>query len=125
MGSRFESFKKTESSDNEIDHFDEYGLYINYNDSNRLSAVEVTPASDIIYNGVSFFLLTTQKLFESICTFDTNAFRNRTGFIAVGIGVSCYAGSFRKNPDNPIESIVAFEKGYYDSMLEGLLKQRW
>lgn len=47
---------------------------------------------------------------------DPSLTRHDAGFISPKFGVAVYAPSAEKEPDDPVEGVTAFAKGYYDRL---------
>lgn len=112
FNNQFTEFKKTPFSQNTTDAFGFCHIY--YDNENLCEAIELFETTTVIFDN---FIMTKQSyekvrgFFESI---DDSLDFNDAGFTSYKFGVGVFAPYALDEPEEPIESIVVFRKGYYD-----------
>ncbi|MBB6624506.1 hypothetical protein [Clostridium gasigenes] len=109
---KFKEFKKTPISETSTDDFGYCHVY--YTKEDKCEAIEFFEIAKITFNGKSLMgepYNNIKKFFEVIdntIDFDDN------GFTSIKYGIGVYAPFAEDEPKEPVESIIIFEKGYYD-----------
>lgn len=123
IGNRtYKRFRKTPQSGGESEQFGADGFILHFSGMDALSAVEVTPPSNVQYEETNFFGIAPERFFDVLRGLDAESFMTESGYYAFELGVSFYASSLAKIPGQRIESIYAFEKGHYDSVMAILMR---
>ena len=101
----FKEFRKSIISRNTSDDFKSFHVY--YNPDNTVSAVEFFRESNLYFCNIPLFSKTYNEL--KTLLMDSNIIEDSSSLIYKTLGFSIYS------PDkNQIESVIVFEKGYYD-----------
>jgi len=101
----YKEFKKSKFSKNTTDDFRIFHVF--YSAENKVNAVEFFPESNLKFCNISLFANSYKEIINQIE--DSNIEEDETGIIFKTLGFSL----FSPNKDK-IESILVFEKGYYD-----------
>jgi hypothetical protein len=114
LGGEPRVFKKSPLSDALTDAFDESGVHIYYNADDGCCAVELaTPASPVL-NGQALLGRPFSELRAMFEELDPALKSDGAGLTSPLFGVSLYAPFARKEPEEPVEAVLAFEEGYND-----------
>ena len=113
LGAEFKTFMKTPTSEMPSDFFRTLGFIVYYRSPGLCKAVElVKPATPIFMGrrllGIRFSGV--RSWFENI---DDSLEIQDTGLTSYRFGIGLYVPSARKSPDDPVESAIVFEQGYY------------
>lgn len=108
---QFKEFKKTPISKTLTDDFGICHIY--YKTNNLCEAIEFFEGEVLFYEQRLF-----ERPYEEVCkifeSYDSSLDFNDVGFTSFKFGVGIFAPFSNDEPDKPIESIIVFERGYYD-----------
>ena len=114
FGSSFTSFKKTPSSPFPCDYFKEVEVFAYYKLPGVLEAVEFAePANPLLY-GKRLMGLAAQDAWKILAAYDPAMEIDSDGVISHKLGVGLYAPGWEKDANQVVESVIAFEEGYYE-----------
>lgn len=108
------SYLKSATSEFPTDTFVSGTVHAYYRAPGVLQAIEFYGPANPTFSGVSLVgkpFAEVQAWFESL---DHALLLNPAGFTSKELGIGVYAPSAYKDPTDPVESVIAFEKGYYD-----------
>jgi hypothetical protein len=114
MRSDFESFKRTPQVSFPSDYFPTEGTFFYYDASGSLEAIEFAPPARPTVNGLDLFSLTFGQAVAKLAVLDDSVKEDVDGAIAHRLGVSLWAPSAKHDRNAPVESVLAFRRGYYD-----------
>jgi hypothetical protein len=114
MPSNFRSFMKSRTSKFPADHFMEIGVHVHYRPPGQCEAVEVFKPSDAIFLERRFMGQSFLEIYEWAKTIDPKLDTDDCGFTSFLHGFGIFASGASKAPLDPVEGIIAFQKGYYD-----------
>jgi hypothetical protein len=114
IGSRFKLFKRFAEEPFPSDYFPEEHAFFYYDASGLLEAIEFAPPARPTINGLDLFSLTFGQAVTKLAVLDDTLKEGVDGAIAHRLGVSIWAPSAKYDRNAPVESVLAFQKGYYD-----------
>ena len=104
--------KKSSSTGNTSDVFD--CCYVYYKEQDTCEAIEFFGEAQATIDGKIMLgepYSRVKNMFEAI---DNSISFGDSGFTSFKYGVGVYAPFAQDEPDEPVESVIVFEKGYYD-----------
>ncbi len=103
----FKEFRKSRFSKNSTDDFSSFHVF--YSEDDRVEAVEFFRESNLYFHDIQLFTQSYGDLKTRLNALDSNNTEDESGIIYKTLGFSVYS------PDGKqVESILVFEKGYYD-----------
>lgn len=103
----FKEFRKSRFSKNSTDDFSSFHVF--YSEDDRVEAVEFFRESNLYFHDIQLFTQSYGDLKTRLNALDSNNTEDESGIIYKTLGLSVYS------PDGKqVESILVFEKGYYD-----------
>ena len=108
-----ESFKKSEEDLFETDAFSSCFVY--YKEPGICEAIEFIEPAKIKFIDVSLFEIPYREIEAYFLKQDKDIEIDESGFTSYKFGVGIYAPLAYDSPDDRIESVIIFEKGYYKS----------
>ena len=103
----FKEFRKSRFSKNSTDDFSSFHVF--YSEDDRVEAVEFFRESNLYFHDIQLFTQSYGDLKTRLNALDPNNTEDESGIIYKTLGFSVYS------PDGKqVESILVFEKGYYD-----------
>ncbi len=79
-----------------------------------VEAAEFFPPACPMYKGWPFFGKSYTEVKEQVLGYDAKAEEDDSGVTSYTLGISIYSSAAKKEPDEPIESVLVFAKDYYD-----------
>jgi hypothetical protein len=111
---RFELFKRFDEEAFPSDYFPEEHAFFYYDASGLLEAIEFAPPARPTIDGLDLFGLTFGQAVTKLALLDDSVKEDVDGAIAHRLGVSIWAPLKKDDRNAPVESVLAFRKGYYD-----------
>jgi hypothetical protein len=115
LGGAFRSFKKTPFDEVPADFFDDIGVHVYYRRGDVCEAVEVFPPSRPAFRDVPLLGRPFHELSEWFVSMDAGAEVDESGLTSNLLGIGLYAPAAARDVDEPAESVIVFERGYYDA----------
>jgi hypothetical protein len=115
LGNPMHRFKKTPTSELETDAFDHLGIQIFYKQPGVCEAIELSAPAEPTLQGKSLVGQSFQTLKEWFQAIDDSVEIDDTGLTSHRFGTALYAPFAATSPDEPVESVLVFERGYYSS----------
>jgi hypothetical protein len=112
--SDFKLFKRSPDVPFPSDYFPKEHAFFYYDASGLLEAIEFAPPARPTVNGLDLFSLTFGQAVTKLAVLDDTLKEGVDGAIAHRLGVSIWAPSAKYDRNAPVESVLAFRKGYYD-----------
>jgi hypothetical protein len=109
-------FRKHDDDVSLSDHYKNSGAFVYYNHNGKCNAIELVENSFHEIKGIHFLKMPAGKAKVTLNELDINLIDISDTFISNSLGISLNI------PDNRVESVLVFEKGYYDELLQ-LLKE--
>jgi hypothetical protein len=112
IGVKARKFKKSPYSETLTDAFEYFHVY--YKSNGECEAIEFFQFADLVFNGdylIGKPYQEVESLFKSI---DNRIEINDCGFTSYKFGIGIYAPFSEEEPNEPVEGVIVFEKGYYD-----------
>ncbi len=114
LDSKFESFKRTPSSALPCDSFGILSLFVYYKLPGNVEAIEFSETADISFKSKSLLSLNFHELKSYLEQCDENILVESDGLISNDLGISAYIPNLYEGQSAQVESILVFEKGYYN-----------
>ncbi|WAF68959.1 hypothetical protein NRK98_02605 [Aeromonas dhakensis] len=114
LGGGFDSFKRTESSAFPCDYFEDLGVFFYYNSSGVLEAIEFTEPAAPEFEKKDLLKISLKDLIKLLSDKDKGLEIESDSLTSHALGIGAYAPDADEDPSLPAESIIIFEKGYYD-----------
>lgn len=105
-------FIKSTNSENTTDDFSDIHVY--YNNLNECEAVEIYEASSVTYCNMEIFRASYSEVKEMLEQLDNTLDINEAGFTSYKFGIGVFAPYAEDEPNEPVESVIVFTKGYYE-----------
>ena len=104
----------TENTGESIETYKEFFIY--YDKNNKIEAIEFHnfAEAEVIFQGINLFSLTYEEIKSYVEKSDLMIKTDGAGFVSFKLGIGIYAPSAEKEPDELVEGIIIFKKGYYD-----------
>ena len=110
----YKSFKRTPTSELPCDYFELHGVFIYYKLPGVVEAIEFSDPSSPTLENEELLKMSFIKLKEFLYNRDPELEVEDDSLTSYKLGIGAYASNAVENPDSLIESVIAFEKGYYD-----------
>jgi hypothetical protein len=114
LGLPFKTFKKTPTALMPTDVFHGVGIYVYYKTPGVCEAVEMANPADPVLHGMSFMAKPLSEVSAWLESRDAKIVINDSGLTSLKYGIGLYAPHAAKQPDDPVEAVIVFERGYYD-----------
>lgn len=110
----YKTFKRTPSAEMPCDFFESLGVFAYYKPSGLLEAIEFVSPATPHYMSASLLELSFDEVKKILLGHDPDLEQSDDGLTSYKLGIGIYAPDADENPSFPPESVIAFEKGYYD-----------
>lgn len=110
-------FRKTPSDEYPADLFEGPGIEGEYRYPGVYDLVGFSGPISLTYQGESFLSKPYRAVQSWVEAIDPDVSLNGAGLISFQLGVAIYAPAAIKEPDEPVEAVSIFERGYYDEWL--------
>ncbi|MGI0120189.1 hypothetical protein [Zooshikella sp. RANM57] len=114
LGVHYKSFKRTPSAAFPCDYFESLGIFVYYKQPGKVEALEFAEPSTPLFENISLLTLSFINLKSLLLKHDKNLEVDEDSLTSFKLGVGAYAPEAAEQPESKIESIIVFEKGYYD-----------
>lgn len=114
IGGEFKSFKRSPAAAYPCDYFPHIGVFAYYKGSGELEAIELALPAQPTLDGMNLFDIGFDAVKVLLKSKDTGLHIEIDGAISPALGISLYAPDAKENPATICESVLVFEKGYYD-----------
>ncbi len=108
------SFKKAPTSECPTDAYDRLGFHIFYEAPGVCNAIEMFSPAQPTFNDHLLIGQPFSELKTWIQAIDPNVEVDEVGLISYQLGFGLYAPFAGESPNDPVESAIVFERGYYD-----------
>ena len=115
LGCAFKEFKRTPISKTITDAFQSLGIFVCYNVDRKCNAIEMARPAQVVYAGHELLSDSFDKAFELIRGFDPEVVSREDGLTSFALGIGLYASGCGKDRLLPVESVIVFQRGYYDA----------
>lgn len=112
MSDKPRKFKKNQNDVYDTDAYEMF--YIYYKKPGICEAIEFIKPSKISFNGIMLLEKSFDELKKFFMSLDENIEYEETGLTSYKFGIGIYAPFAISEPLELVESIIVFEKGYYD-----------
>ncbi|WP_411800804.1 hypothetical protein [Acinetobacter vivianii] len=109
-------FRRNSYSESSIDGYDDIGLNVSYDSSDKVEALEFSEPACVVLNGVDIFNIPASEVYALIKKLDQDVMIDEDGLISFKLGVGVYEPFYEEEYMHPIESFIVFKQGYYDSI---------
>ena len=114
LGKNFKAFKRTPSSELPCDFYESLGVFVYYKLPGIVAAIEFSDPAEPEFSGEKLFHLSFDELKRSLLVRDKKLEIAVDSLISYSLGIGAYAPDADEDSSLPAESVIAFEKGYYD-----------
>ncbi len=114
LGAPEKSFLKSPSSAMPTDVYERGALHVFYRPSDCVEAIEIFGPVEHSFRGVRLLRRPFREVCEIVALLDKAVEYEDAGLTSKALGIAIYAPSAGKDPDLPVEAVLAFEPGYYD-----------
>ena len=108
----WDAFKRTPSDITETDGFFQSSLFVYYDPDYRCEAIELSAPFDPSFDGFSLIGKPFSEILDWTKTRDSEVVIRRAGLMSPKFGFRVYAPSCAKNPADPVQSVIVFQRGY-------------
>ena len=113
LGEPDSSFRKSEESDYLTDAYDRFGMHISYRSPGVCDAIELFAPATPRFQGQVLLDRSFREVRDWMQSIDSSVVVDETGFTSNEFGFGVYAPFAAEEPDDPIESVIVFERRYY------------
>lgn len=114
LKAKVRSFLKTPKSVMPTDAFEKLGIYVYYKRPGHYEAVEFAGPASPTLEGKQLLGRPYTQVLNDLKELDSNLKFDDAGFRSEKFGVGIYAPYANDEPDEPVEGVIVFERGYYD-----------
>lgn len=114
LESSVEAFRKSSLSKTDADAFDALGIHVHYKESDDCEAVELASPSEPLFQGRQLVGKPFDELRDWLASLDENLEVDESGLTSYKHGIGLFAPFAADSPSEPVESVIVFEKGYFD-----------
>jgi len=111
----YKEFKRGPFAKTTTDAFQPLGIFVYYTIDRKCNAIEMARPAQPFYAGHELISGSFGKIFDLIRGFDSEVKTNESGLTSFALGIGLYAPGCGKDRLAPVESIIAFQRGYYDA----------
>lgn len=112
MTSKPKKFRKFKDDELDTDKYDNFFVY--YKRPGICEAIEFFGDAKVLINGKTILGRSYTKVKNMFEAMDNEIEFNDAGLTSLKYGVGVYAPFAQDEPDEPVESVIVFEKRYYD-----------
>lgn len=112
----YKEFKRTPMSKTTMDAFQPLGIFVCYDTDRKCNAVEMTQPAQPSYGVHELLGSSFAKVSELIRGLDLEVVLDAAGLTSFALGIGLYADGWKKNSLQPVESVIGFQRGYYEKM---------
>jgi hypothetical protein len=113
FGGEVESCVKNPSSAFPCDHFAHAGVFAYYRLPGELEALEFSAPARPTFQGRELLGLPAAEVKRFLEELDPELETDSAGLISHRLGIGVYADGWHKEPSTIVESVIAFQEGYY------------
>jgi hypothetical protein len=114
LGEPSNTFFKTSSDTLETERYEHDNLFIYYKEPSNIEAIEFYSPSQVIFDGIKLFELSYEALKTLLLKLDSELEIEVDGLTSYKLGIGAYAPNADEDGSLAVESIIIFEKGYYE-----------
>jgi hypothetical protein len=114
LGDNFQSYQKAPTSEMPTDAFDSLGIHVFYKAPGHCEAIELFAPADPTLQGKPLIGQPFSVVRDRVQALDSSVEIDETGLISQKLGIGLYAPFAADAPEDPVESVIVFEQGYYD-----------
>lgn len=108
------SFKRTPLSKHALDHFEGEGMFVNYDETGTVEALEFDDTAELTLKGVSVQDLSPQDVKRLIRNAGATFQESDDSIVSNDLGLSFWFPDKAEAPNSPAQSILVFCEGYFD-----------
>jgi hypothetical protein len=124
LGQPTRAIETFESSALARDRYREEGILVDFCYPGALVAVELCEPAQPMFRGKHVLSLPFRDLHRWITNLDQDAFMEVGGLTSFVLGVAFYCPDHSDCPENPAESVMAFERDHYGKFERGEYKRK-
>ncbi|HYO62032.1 MAG TPA: hypothetical protein VER08_00090 [Pyrinomonadaceae bacterium] len=115
VGPPVRPFMKTPDDELPTDAFDDLGVHVYYKKPGVCEAVEMGSPAEPTFRGQVLIGRPYSELRRWFESLDESVETDDTGLLSYKYGVGLYAPAAEEEPDEPVEGVIVFERGYYET----------
>lgn len=108
LGGEFVEFRKSSDDENFTDAFNDKGLHLYYDSDDRLEFIEVSSPANVCFEGIEFLDRDIIDVVSDMTRLGLKVEESDETYIFPQAGLSLFV------PDEYVETVSIFRKGYYD-----------
>jgi hypothetical protein len=114
LGEASDSFFKLPSDILASEQYETENLFIYYKEPGNVEAIEFYPPAKVFLESTELFSLSYEELKTLLLTLDPELEVEVDSLTSYRLGIGAYTPNAEEDSPLPAESIIAFEKGYYE-----------
>jgi hypothetical protein len=114
LGLKVEPFRKGPESDPLVDAFPGERIHVYYDPQDTCEAVEVATPAEPLLEGRALLGQPFAEVRDWLRSLGSQLEDNDAGLTDFTHGLGLYAPAAVELPDEPVEGVIAFRRGYYD-----------
>ncbi|GLG84323.1 hypothetical protein [Acinetobacter calcoaceticus] len=107
-------FWRNSYSESATDGYDEIGINVYYDDTDKAIALEFYEPAQVIFNGIEISKLPAFEAYKLMATLDKDISIDGDGLTSFKLGIGFYVPIYEEDYMLPVETIIIFIEGYYD-----------
>lgn len=115
LDSGVRAFKKKATDELDTDAFDELGMHVYYKQPDWCEAIELAAPANPTFRGKALIGQPFSEIRAWFRSIDPQIEVDETGLTSLKFGLGLYAPFASQSPNAPIEAVIIFQQGYYDS----------
>jgi hypothetical protein len=113
LGGKVQTFQKV-PNEYPTDNFDELGIHVFYKQPGVCEAIELASPANPTFQDKELIGKPFSELRNWMQTIDPTVEIDEAGLTSHQFGIGFYAPFAVESPDDPVEAVIVFAKGYYD-----------
>ncbi|MDO7412341.1 hypothetical protein Q5X48_11020 [Acinetobacter baumannii] len=116
MLSKYEprAFWRNSYSEAVTDGYDEIGINVYYDSTDKAIALEFYEPAQVVFNGSEISKLPAFEAYKLMASLDKDIAIDGDGLTSFKFGIGFYEPNYEEEPFLPVEAIIIFIEGYYD-----------
>lgn len=108
------AFWRNSYSEAVTDGYDEIGINVYYDSTDKAIALEFYEPAQVVFNGSEISKLPAFEAYKLMASLDKDIAIDGDGLTSFKFGIGFYEPNYEEEPFLPVEAIIIFIEGYYD-----------
>lgn len=108
------AFWRNSYSEAATDGYDEIGINVHYDSTDKVIALEFYEPAHVVFNGIELSKLPAYEAYKLMASLDKDIAIDGDGLTSFKFGIGFYEPNYEEEPFLPVEAIIIFIEGYYD-----------